>query len=197
MSRIKVGKIEIDGHNVSISGRDIHTKTTPPPHPSSEITPLIEWASSHATWLIMLGLSISICGAVWWSQAETFDLFTFLLHGGALTTFGLGVVGLALASRHIKQTEQARAHATVIKDSTPQLVRHLHSLQGPATLEALSKGTKLPPERLVKTLAHLVKQDVIIEDLNTETGDWEYQIKPDQFPSGDIASIEQRLGAKK
>lgn len=188
MARLRVGDIEIDGSNVTIGGVPqipaaapakpgvaiAKTATTalakPPAPPAADgLDGLASFPIGHRL-LIGGGGGLAIAAAAVVSATQAVTAAPLLVSG-----VGAVVVGL-LKRRALRRRNAARARAEA--EELGGYATRLRPLLGEAkheqTVEWIAERAGLPEATVVRTLVFMRDRDEIVEELNTETGEWYY-----------------------
>ena len=205
MSQLRVGDIEIDGSRVTISPRSAEVSAfghrqpgqdaSSVPVPTSARAPLdpleaLDQLLIPAKWTARAGLaSLALgVGGLLWSPPS--DVFTFLFHGGAFVSLGLGLVVVGRLQRvRLKQREAdaARSELTALAPVIERLSSLLVEPDPSHTFEWIRDETRLPSDLLVKALAIMRDRKDLVEEYSDVTAAWHY------FSSPHTLNLESRL----
>lgn len=140
--------------------------------------------------LLGLGLGLVLGGAT---------LVSFLLNGGFLIPGGIGVLALSAVKRHFEQTArftEARRVEEIAAADSQRLRALLKEPRAIQTIEWLAAQSGLPVAAVVRALAFLRAKGVVVEELNSGTGDWFYFepiVQPGLGIANDLDARLQRL----
>lgn len=209
MSRLRVGDIVIDGTDVSIGGVTMTGRaqalSAPQPRssrPSSHpvlpgpIARLV--ANLRPRHLTMFGGGLAAVGAALLVLGPAVDgVLAFVFGGGLFLTAGGGAAaaGLLLTwSARERATEALRSEEAALAAGVARLRSILRGAGADQTYERLVKRSGLSESMVVRSLRALRDSGELIEDLNTETGDFFYALQPVERPVVAPRNLEDRIG---
>ena len=205
MARLRVGDIEIDGSNVTIGGVPqipaappgkpgvAITKTTTtalarPPAAADGLDGLASFPIGHR---LLIGggggLAVAAAAVVAATQAVT---------AAPLLVSGVGAIVVGLLKRRAlrrRAATRARAEAEELGGYATRLRPLLGQAKHEQTVEWIAERAGLPEATVVRTLVFMRDRDEIVEELNTETGEWYYGA-PLALPAAPRA-LDERLAA--
>jgi hypothetical protein len=208
MTKIRVGDIEIDGSQITIGGQQMtsqsanhvvvttppaptpQTRTSPQPPPAQPNTDLAKLPGRPMLWFLA-GMSIFVHSAFF--AAVTVPYFIYL-------GLGISVLGILKQRAHredarhqhrLEKQKQLQLEAA-LAPTLEKLRSVLSEASRPLTIEQLSECVELTQAELLRGLAHLRAQAELIEDLDTESGEWVYSLTRRQLPPQDL---DARLAA--
>jgi hypothetical protein len=203
VARLRVGDIEIDGQNITMGGRRMTTgtrvETTLAPRPEAALAPPRQEPSSLARrgpedelaalerlpgsprTLVAGGLAMMLLGVVAAIFAGSPSLAVIFASGGFLLPMGAGVAGLGVFKTRLTRRRRSRDAARIEAEMQPEIERVRATLsEGPIgpTVEEIAQRVSLPQGKVVRALAWLRERGEVLEELNTETGEWFYCLAP-------------------
>lgn len=203
MAKVRVNGIEIDGQRVVINGRPLAgsrdepappTASRPPPPaaPPPSAPPLVAFARP-------VGVLSVITGCVALLFAAFGDTPAGLRAGGALVFAGLGALIYGVIGTRQANAARQAARASEAAAAQRAILVQLEAAPGPLTLEAIADGLALPPERLVRAMQSLIDAGRVAEDLDLQTGDFEYRLcpRPRVEFAGSIADQIDRMATRR
>lgn len=144
--------------------------------------------------LIALGAVVAIAGLVLGLTGA--GALGFLLRGGFLVAPAVGLLGLGGMKRNFEQRElrTLEARRTSLIEVDAARIRELIRKPDPAqTIEWLVGQSGLKADAVIRALAHLRERDLVVEELNTESGEWFYFEKMSSI--GSASDLDSRLKA--
>jgi hypothetical protein len=212
MARLRVGDIEIDGSNVTIGGvpQTPATPATPTaragvaitktptttttalarpqaPPPAEGLDALATFPIGHRLLIGGGGLAIAAAAVVAATQAVT---------AAPLLVSGVGAIVVGLLKRRAlrrRAAARARAEAEELGDHASRLRPLLGEAKAEQTIEWITERSGLAEAAVVRTLVFMRDRGEIVEELNTETGEWYYG-SPLALPAAPRA-LDERLAA--
>ena len=181
MSRIQVGDITIDGHNVQIGNRDglPRVKNAGLFDPSNaRLLATIARMPVPPALLAAIGAGMIAAGtAVNVIVGVLSDPFTALLRGGVLAPLGVGLLGLALLKGYVGRRGTMVLAASLEGDPEAYFARLRPLLRGSAracTVPALAGITGWSEPTVVRVLALMRERGEAAEELDFDTGQFFY-----------------------
>lgn len=128
------------------------------------------------------GLALAILGLCVFVLGGSFDLVSYLFHGGLLIPMGLGFAYMGYLKRVGQRTLQNEAQARDDAELAEPMRRIRGLLQAPPerepTIEKMTARLGLPEATVVRALVRLRDRGEVKEELALDTGEWFYVLAP-------------------
>jgi hypothetical protein len=195
VARIRVGDIEIDGDRVRIGGQEMGAPRPVAPPPAADAPPFPFPGSPRA--LGIAGAVVALAGlGLTLRPGAPPGIAGFVLGGGALIPFGVGLLVLAVLKRRALAQQAAQLRIAAERRLEPVLAQVRQALAGEGrdhTFEWIVARTRALEADVARALGLLRDRRQVLEELDTDTGDFYYVLAAPEPPAG--GSLDDRLRA--
>lgn len=199
MSRLRVGNVTIDGRNVTIDDPS-------PVHAAGSQASGLRQSGNAAAFrllhrvpvppsvLVGAGGVLTAAGTIANILLRAMDdPFGALVQGGFLAPVGAGLLAAGIAKAYLARRPDLRHAASLGPDSARYVDELSALLRRPdvgQTVPWIVQRSGWPEDRVLRTLALMRSRGLVVEDLDTDTGEFFYFVEPSPAPR----SLDTRLG---
>ena len=201
MSKLKVGNITIENGQISFqqqsssqqvqqTGLPSHVPQTQLPEQANLAETIERLPNSNVLWFG--GGALSICaGVVVPMIYPLLSLLAIPMLSLGIFLVGVGVLKIRFKNNKTRETKTKIQHAQ--KEHKELLLNLLKKKNIEWTFEQIEENVALQQQEILLALKSCIEEQLIEEELNTDTAEWFYVLQKEKFKERQPQSLDERL----